>query len=130
MIKIAIITGGDSAEATISVQSAKTVKDNLNTEKYKCTIIHLSKGTWIVNGNQFNKENIKLFDAVFMALHGPPAENGDLQPFLDDLKIPYSCCNASVSYLTFNKSLCNKKLKEFGFNCADSILYKKGEHIC
>jgi D-alanine-D-alanine ligase len=64
-----------------------------------------------------------------MALHGSPAENGLIQPYFDNLNIPYTSCNAKVSALTFNKYECNKKLKELGFNCATSFLYKKENNI-
>ncbi|MDA0890004.1 MAG: D-alanine--D-alanine ligase, partial [Bacteroidetes bacterium] len=39
MEKIAILTGGDSAEYNISLLSAKTVLEHLNTSKYKGTIV-------------------------------------------------------------------------------------------
>ena len=42
---------------------------------------------------------------------------------LKSLNIPHSTCSSSVSKLTFNKYLCNKKLVSLGFNCAKSILY-------
>ena len=57
-----------------------------------------------------------------MALHGPPAENGVLQKYLDKLNIEYSACNSEVSEVTFNKYECNKKLKKLGFLCSKSIL--------
>ena len=52
MIKIAILTGGDSAEYEISLQSANVVLDNLDPEKYEGTIIHLKNSElreWIKN---------------------------------------------------------------------------------
>tara|TARA_B100000780_G_scaffold264090_1_gene218473 strand:- start:69 stop:803 length:735 start_codon:yes stop_codon:yes gene_type:complete len=64
-----------------------------------------------------------------MALHGSPAENGLIQPYFDNLNIPYTSCNAKISALTFNKYECNKKLKELGFNCAESYLHTKGDKV-
>ena len=141
MKEIAIITGGDSAEYEISIQSANVVLKNLDSEKYTGTIVHVKNGKWtaIINDShhKINKEDFsvevnskkKYFDYVFMALHGPPAENGKIQPYFDDLKIQYSSCNSEVSDLTFNKIECNKKLTELGFNCARSLNYKKGDII-
>ena len=54
MIKIAILTGGDSAEYEISLKSANVVLDNLNPEKYKGTIIHLKNNEWNINENLIN----------------------------------------------------------------------------
>ena len=141
MKEIAIITGGDSAEYEISIQSANVVLNNLDSEKYVGTIVHIKDGEWtaIINSShhKINKEDFsvevnsekKYFDYVFMALHGPPAENGQIQPYFDDLKIKYSSCNDEVSALTFNKIECNKKLTELGFNCAKSLHHKKGDSI-
>jgi len=141
MKNIAILTGGDSAEYAISILSANTVLQNLDPELFKGYIIHLKndKFTTLINKIKididksnftFESENKRIsFDAIFMALHGSPAENGLIQPYFDNLKIPYSSCNAKVSALTFNKYECNKKLKELGFSCAASFLYTKGEKI-
>ena len=141
MKEIAIITGGDSAEYEISIQSANVVLKNLDSEKYVGTIIHIKDEKWnaIINDShhKINKEDFsveinsarKYFDYVFMALHGPPAENGKIQPYFENLGIPYSSCNSKVSALTFNKIECNKKLSELGFNCARSYSFDKGNEI-
>jgi D-alanine-D-alanine ligase len=71
----------------------------------------------------------KFFSKVFMALHGPPAENGEIQPYFDNLRIPYTTCSSEVSSLTFDKFKCNKKLSDLGFNCAQSIIHEKGANI-
>ena len=116
MKEIAIITGGDSAEYEISIQSANVVLKNLDSKKYTGTIIHVKNGKWtaIINDShhKINKEDFsveinskrKYFNYVFMALHGPPAENGIIQPYFDDLKIQYSSCNSEVSALTFQQN--------------------------
>ena len=141
MKNIAILTGGDSAEYDISILSANTVLQHLNPELFKGYIIHLKNDKFTVlikeikidvdkSNFTFEVENKHIsFDAIFMALHGSPAENGLIQPYFDNLNIPYSSSNAKVSALTFNKYECNKKLKELGFNCATSFLYKKGNNI-
>ena len=97
MKEIAIITGGNSAEYKISLSSANVVLKNLNKKKYNGTIINIKDNNWIaeINGNKIevNKEDLSvtnkgdkiLFDFIFMALHGPPAENGEIQPYFDNL---------------------------------------------
>ena len=138
---IAIITGGDSAEYEISLQSAKVVKENLSQEKYTAIIVHFKEANWeaIMNEKRyeinktdfsFQKDDEKIsFDLAFMALHGPPAENGELQIYFDEIGLPYTTCGAKESALTFDKNLCNKTLKETGFLCAESYFYTKGETI-
>jgi D-alanine-D-alanine ligase len=141
MKNIAILTGGDSAEYDISILSANTVLQHLNPELFKGYIINLKNDKFTVlikeikidldkSNFTFEVENKRIsFDAIFMALHGSPAENGLIQPYFDNLNIPYTSSNAKVSALTFNKYECNKKLKELGFNCATSFLYKKENNI-
>ena len=141
MKQIAILTGGDSAEYEISLQSAEVVLNNLYKDKYTGIIIHIRNNKWtaIIDGNyvDVNKKDFTVqldssilkFDYVFMALHGPPAENGELQPYFDKLQLPYSSCNSLVSALTFNKLECNTRLRELGFRCADSLHLKEGDII-
>jgi len=137
MKNIAILTGGDSAEYDISILSANSVLEHLNPELFNGYITHFKNGKFTILINEikididksnftFEIENKRIyFDAIFMAIHGSPAENGLIQPYFDNLNIPYTSCNAKVSELTFNKYECNKKLKELGFSCAASFLYKK-----
>ena len=141
MKNIAILTGGDSAEYDISILSAKTVLHHLNPELFNGYIIHLKNDKFTSNVKKnkidIDKRDFTLkienkhisFDAIFMALHGSPAENGLIQPYFDNLNIPYTSCSAKVSALTFNKYDCNNKLKLLGFSCASSFLFKKGDEI-
>ena len=130
MEKIAILTGGDSAEYNISLLSAKTVLEHLNTSKYKGTIVHLKNGEYTIDNQKINtsdfsyiKGNAKIkFDKIFIALHGPPAENGLIQDYFDSINLPYSSCNAKISALTFDKFECNITLTKLGFRCANSVL--------
>lgn len=141
MENIAILTGGDSAEYKISLLSANTVLQHLNSTLFKGYIVHLKDNifTVIINNHSididktdfsftYNNKKIKL-EKVFMALHGPPAENGLIQPYFDNLNIPYTSSEATVSSLTFDKYNCNTKLTELGFKCARAYLYHKGRTI-
>ena len=131
---IAIVTGGDSKEYNISILSAKNVYNNLNKKKFNLFIVELKNNKWFLkseignvvteNNNFFleigNKE-IKIND-VFMALHGPPAENGKIQDFFEKRNIKYSCCNSETSKLTFDKFRCNNYLSNLGYIISKSVL--------
>ena len=135
MKNIAIITGGDSEEYNISIKSAQTVKKHLNPKNFNSIIIYVEKGLFHAEINNklypIKKDDFSLFkngktinfDAVFMALHGPPAENGLIQCYFNSLKIPYTSCNESVSAITFNKGRCQDRLMRLGFSCADFLIY-------
>ena len=45
----------------------------------------------------------ELFDEVFIALHGRPGEDGDLQRRLEKLGVPYNGSNSDVSSITIHK---------------------------
>lgn len=135
MRTIAIVAGGDSSEYEISVKSAREVL-SLISGKYNAFLI-MTRGTaWYwedPKGRRFNidKNDFTLktidqkirFDAVFIAIHGTPGENGLLQGYLDMMKIPYTSCSAFCSALTFNKQACKLYLKEYGIPMARNILF-------
>jgi D-alanine-D-alanine ligase len=139
MRTIAIVAGGDSSEYEVSVNSASEVSKVLS-NRY-ITYIVIIKGTdWYwddrkdrahpVDKNDFTLkvDDIKIrFDAVFIAIHGTPGENGLLQGYFDMLNIPYTSCNAFCSALTFNKQACKMFLKEYGIVMADAILLRTGK---
>ena len=141
MENIAILTGGDSAEYNISLLSANTVLYHLDKSKYRAFIVHLMDGRFevllddkklFIDKTDFSfilSDEKMIFKKIFMALHGPPAENGQIQHYFDNLKIPYNSCNAKVSALTFDKYECNTRLKQLGFNCAQSYMYENGNRI-
>jgi len=137
--KIALVAGGYSGEYIISIGSAKTIEANLDADLYEVYKILISREGWwyesangekiVVDKNDFSItiDGQKInFDAVFLAIHGSPGEDGRLQGYFDMINMPYTTCNAIVSALTFNKSFCNKVLKDYNVvNIANSVvLYK------
>lgn len=138
---IALLAGGYSGEYVISIQTAQTIQKNIESDLYNVYKIIVTREGWWHEDDKGNKiaidkndftltidgEKIK-FDAVFIAIHGTPGEDGRIQGYLDMLEIPYTTCNAIVSALTFNKSYCNKVVKAFNIvNIANSVHLIKGE---
>ena len=141
MKTIAIVAGGDSSEFGISVKSAIEVSKVLSSG-YITYIITIRGADWYwedVKGryHSIDKNDFSLiagdyrirFNAVFIAIHGSPGENGLLQGYFDMIGIPYSSCGAFCSALTFNKQACKLFLKEYGVTMAESILIRAGEKI-
>jgi D-alanine-D-alanine ligase len=137
MKTIAIVAGGDSSEYEISVKSAREV-GKLLSQKYNVYIIMIRGTSWYwedqkgryhnIDKNDFTLRTDDLrirFDAVFIAIHGTPGENGLLQGYFDMMQIPYSSCSAFCSALTFNKQACKLYLKEYGIPMARNILVRK-----
>ncbi|MEI6047478.1 MAG: D-alanine--D-alanine ligase [Bacteroidota bacterium] len=139
MKTIAIVAGGDSSEFEISVKSANEVGKILS-YGYIVYIIMIRGTNWYwedQNGRYHNidKNDFTLltdeykikFNAVFIAIHGTPGENGLLQGYFDMMGIPYTSCSAFCSALTFNKQACKLFLKEYKIPMVDAILIRKGE---
>ena len=137
MRTIAIVAGGDSSEYEISVKSAREAA-RLLSAKYESYIIMIRGTSWYwedpkgryftVDKNDFTLKTDDLrirFDAVFIAIHGTPGENGLLQGYFDMMQIPYSSCGTFCSALTFNKQATKLYLKEYGIPMAGNLLFRK-----
>ena len=113
---IALLTGGTTGEWVVSVKSAATITQHIDTTKYEVYKIMLNENGWFyepadsikieIDRNDFslnlNGRKIK-FDVVFIAIHGSPGEDGKLQGYFDMIKMPYTTCNALTSAITMNK---------------------------
>lgn len=139
MRTIAIVAGGDSSEFPVSVKSAQGVAEALQ-GKYELFIIMVRGLDWYwedpkgrifsIDKNDFSLvlDDVRVrFDAVFVAIHGTPGENGLLQGYFDMTGIPYSSCDAFVSALTFNKQACKLYLNEYGIPMTGGLLLRKGQ---
>ncbi|HRI00738.1 MAG TPA: D-alanine--D-alanine ligase [Saprospiraceae bacterium] len=67
-------------------------------------------------------------DAVFIALHGRPGEDGDLQTKLNQYSIPYNGSGPDSSAITIHKYNTLQTLKENGFIVAKQALLSKSEY--
>jgi len=137
--RIAIAAGGDSGEYEISIQSATVVEQELDKELYESYVIIFRGLEWFWTDqeggiHQVNKDDFSLdtgndrihFDAVFIAIHGTPGEDGKLQGYLDMLEIPYTACDHATSALTFNKYFCNRFVASLEVPTAVSHVLFKG----
>lgn len=139
-LNIAVVSGGNSGEFSISVQSGLVVKKFLDPNKYKVYPILLKGKDWYhecknMSVYQVDKNDFSLdiagekvyFDCVFIAIHGTPGEDGKLQGYFDLLGIPYTSCDNATSALTFNKYFCKNYITNFGVKTAKSICLTDAE---
>ncbi|WP_400191617.1 D-alanine--D-alanine ligase [Hymenobacter sp. B81] len=66
-------------------------------------------------------------DAVFIALHGRPGEDGALQQQLERVGLPYNGSGAESSSITINKFETNKRLRAAGLRVAEHRLASRLE---
>ncbi len=141
MKTIAIVCGGYSKEEIISLKSAEQIAQSIDASLFKIFTVLINKNNWVAklesgdepidkNDFSFMQNGKKInFDAVFMAIHGTPGEDGKLQSYFEMLNIPVTTCNTFVSALTFNKFACKLHLKEFGFLTAKSKVLRRGNSV-
>lgn len=116
-IRIALVTGGYTAESEVSLKSADFVFQQLDRSRYEVYIITITIDGWFHIGNNGVKYPVDRgdfslpidgrtirFDLAFIMLHGSPGEDGRLQGYFDMLKLPYTSCDTLTSALTMNKA--------------------------
>jgi D-alanine-D-alanine ligase len=138
--KIALVTGGYSRESEISYRTANTILSQLDRATFDIFYIDITRKGWYYVDAEKNlipvcKDDFTItvsgqriqFDAVFIAMHGTPGEDGKLQGYFDMLGIPYTGCDAATSAMTFNKRYATAVAGAAGIAVARSVLLIKGQ---
>ena len=138
---IALLLGGNSAEAVISIQSANQVLQHLDDALYEVYPIMVKGTSWTYTQNdvtiEVDKNDFSLtvdgchirFDCAVPMIHGTPGEDGRLQAYFELVQIPYTTCGVLASSLTFNKHACKTYLNSLGILFPKGKLIRKGEMI-
>ena len=137
MIRLILVSGGNSVEHEISLLTLKQVDKAINKDKYDVKSVYLSKDNkfyLIKNKNnktlndykkyplELIKENNKqyfkykrkkiYFDYLFLLVHGKGVEDGTLHSYLDFLDIPYISNNVVSSNIGMDKYLTKELVKD------------------
>ena len=67
----------------------------------------------------------EMVDMVFIALHGRPGEDGDVQARLEQLRIPFNGSTAASAQITINKYETLQRLRQAGFPTANQFVATK-----
>lgn len=137
---VAIVWGGYSSEAGVSAKSMEGIYSFLDKEKYNLYPVKIERSQWtarLADGTDapVDKNDFSILspdgkigvDFAYITIHGTPGEDGRLQGYFDMIGIPYSTCGMMASALTFDKYICNKFLRNFGIQVAESALIRKGD---
>lgn len=143
MKRLGVIFGGMSTENEVSVQSAFSILQNLDKEKYDIFPIYIEKdGNWYEYKGNFEKvefrgtlkdiykipdvmKYLKEIDVVFPVLHGLYGEDGTIQGLLELLKIPYVGCGVLASSIGMDKVYTKIIFEKVGINQAKYEFVKK-----
>ncbi len=129
MKKVVLLMGGESLEHEVSLQSSKSILENIDSKRYEVIPIIISKdGTWyhyygkVENLLHWEGEDIEVIsnvigtlkkvDIVLPMIHGKNGEDGKLQGFLELFHIPYVGCNSKTSMLGMDKEYMKLLAKE------------------
>jgi len=148
-MKIALLTGGPSLERGISLNSARSVLDHLGSDEIEIIPIYFDnkKKAYKISRAQLYSNNpsdfdfklaedasllskesliktLKSTDIVFIAMHGPFGEDGEIQAFLEKNKIPFVGSSSLSCKKAFDKYNANKIINNNGFYVLPSALLK------
>lgn len=136
---IAVVCGGYSGEAVVSMKSADMVMNNIDQERFEPIKVVIGRGEWYadykgqnisVDKNDFTirfQNSTVRFDGAFIIVHGTPGEDGKLQGYFSMLGIPHTTGDVLNMSTTFNKKATTRLLSNFGYTVAKSIVLKKNE---
>ncbi len=152
--KIAIICGGPSAERGISLNSARSLYDNLDKEKYEISILYFNPRLEVfpitsaqIYSNtpldfDYKLKNSKLrlnrkglvsffkkIDLALPAIHGTFGEDGALQKLLGKCGVKYAGSDPEACRCTSDKAICQNVLGGSGFYTVPNWIYRKGEPV-
>lgn len=148
-MRIALLCGGPSAERGISLNSARSVLDHLSDDgvhitpiyfDHKKTAYEISPAQLYSNtpsdfdfklqktGKKLSKtalvQLLKSNDIVFPAIHGAFGEDGKIQRFLEQNKIPYVGSSSAACKKAFDKFSANQYIRQHGFYTLPSAVLK------
>jgi D-alanine-D-alanine ligase len=135
---IAVLRGGYTGESVISMQSARTMMEALDTARYEAVYVTVEHQAWTCERTDgtavpFDRalftadrgQGHERFAAALIAIHGTPGEDGKLQGYLDMLGVPYQTGGVLPMAITMSKFSTTGLLRQMGFNVARSLLLRK-----
>ena len=112
--RVAVVMGGTSHEAEISLKSGAAVAAALREAGYDVCEVRLTRDS--------AEEVPRDVQAVFIALHGGYGEGGGIQAALDALKLPYTGPGAATSRLCMDKVATKAVLARAGLKVPEGVV--------
>lgn len=136
---IAVLRGGYTGESVISMQSARTMLDAIDTTRYEALYVTVRLESWTCEDGDgspilFDRgafavdrgRGLETFSGALIAIHGTPGEDGKLQGYLDMLSVPYQTGGVLAMAITMSKFSTTGLLRQLGFRVAPSLLLRSG----
>jgi D-alanine-D-alanine ligase len=143
-----VLAGGRSSEHAISRESARSVLDALDPERYEATAIEIGKdGRWqladpgrpLPPATESATETLPVvadsaparalgeIDVALPILHGPFGEDGTVQGLLELAGVPYVGAGVAASALCMDKDLFKAVLRDRGIPVARNVTLRDGD---
>ena len=151
-VRVAILAGGRSSEHLISLESARSVLEALDPERYETTPIQIGRnGRWELGAsgmkglseapteptvetlpviaNSRPAAELGRVDVVLPILHGPFGEDGTVQGLLELAGVPYVGAGVAASALCMDKDLFKAVLRDRGIPVAQNVTLRNGDAL-
>ena len=118
-MKVAVLAGGNSAEADVSRSSAAGVAGALESRDHDVTVVEVD-GTLIETLREMAP------DVVFPVLHGPPGEDGTIQGLLTMLGLPFVGSDVRGCAVAMDKHVAKALFRAADLPVADDLFIEAG----
>jgi D-alanine-D-alanine ligase len=139
---VAVLLGGRSSEHEISLNSARSVLEALDPERYETVTVEIGRdGRWELgtgSGDGSVAETLPVptskvpaklgeVDVVFPVLHGPFGEDGTVQGLLELAGVPYVGAGVLGSALAMDKDVFKAVMRDRGIPVTRNITLRPGQ---
>jgi D-alanine-D-alanine ligase len=112
-LRVAVIYGGRTGEHEVSVRSARSILESLNSERYEKAEYFIDKeGKWSPRAILPEPGAHPDIDVVFPVLHGTFGEDGTMQGLLELAGLPYVGAGVLASAVSMDKEMMKRVCKE------------------
>src|SRR5438876_1983780 len=141
-VRVAVLAGGRSSEHEVSLDSARSVLESLDRDRYDVVTVAIGRdGRWeLGSGDGSVAETLPVpaknapatlgaVDVVLPILHGPFGEDGTVQGLLELAGVAYVGAGVPASALCMDKDLFKKVLRESGIRVTRSVTLRVGDQV-
>ena len=141
-VRVAVLLGGKSSEHDISLESARSVLDALDPERYDAITVEIGRdGRWALGTGDSDGSVAETLpvptaqvpatlgevDVVFPVLHGPFGEDGTVQGLLELAGVPYVGAGVLGSALAMDKDVFKAVMRDRGVPVTRNVTLRRGQ---
>lgn len=127
-IHLLLKDNADDITEKLSVKTSHAIIDSIRQET-AAIIQQFGKASYNFFPEQIEIADLQNFNAVFIAIHGRPGEDGNLQAHLEQMNIPYNGSPSHSAAITIDKHRTKALLRAEGFVVADDMLIQKSDYL-